>query len=108
MENNTNFNISNLGKATINSPIHLSKTIGDNIFNFVENSQRILAEVELESLSHVLENGTTPYSYELAGPRETIFFEGKNTTAAIVTCGGLCPGINNVIRSLVMALHYFY
>ena len=36
------------------------------------------------------------------------FFDGENTTAAIVTCGGLCPGINNVIRSLVMALHYFY
>jgi 6-phosphofructokinase 1 len=45
---------------------------------------------------------------ENAGPRQDIFFDAKNTTAAIVTCGGLCPGINNVIRGLVMALHYFY
>ncbi|MEJ2162162.1 MAG: ATP-dependent 6-phosphofructokinase, partial [Robiginitalea sp.] len=36
------------------------------------------------------------------------FFKPGQTTAAIVTCGGLCPGINNVIRSLVMGLHYFY
>jgi 6-phosphofructokinase 1 len=45
---------------------------------------------------------------EKAGPRQDLFFDAKNTTAAIVTCGGLCPGINNVIRGLVMALHYFY
>ena len=45
---------------------------------------------------------------EKAGPRQHIYFEPGKTTAAIVTCGGLCPGINNVIRGIVMALHYFY
>lgn len=108
MKANNNFTISNLGSPTKTSPIHLSKVIGDNIFNFVEDSDRILANVKMENLSSSLQNSTVPDSYERAGPRENVFFKGENTTAAIVTCGGLCPGINNVIRSLVMALHYFY
>ena len=108
MQKNNNFRITNLGEPTKISPIHLSKTKGDNIFNFIDDSERILAEVQLKNLFSSLEKGTQPDSYERSGPREKVFFEGKNTTAAIVTCGGLCPGINNVIRSLVMALHYFY
>ncbi|MGB5419861.1 ATP-dependent 6-phosphofructokinase, partial [Algibacter sp.] len=90
------------------SPINLSKIIGDNIFNFVEDSDRVIADVQLKNLDASIKNDMIPDSYECSGPREKVFFEGKNTTAAIVTCGGLCPGINNVIRSLVMALHYYY
>ena len=108
MKKNNNFGISNLGEPTKISPIHLSKTKGDNIFNFVKDSDRVLADVQLKNLNSSLKNGIIPDSYERSGPREKVFFEGENATAAIVTCGGLCPGINNVIRSLVMALHYFY
>ncbi|GAA4970312.1 ATP-dependent 6-phosphofructokinase [Algibacter aquimarinus] len=108
MKKNDNFRITNLGDPKIISPIHLSKTIGDSIFNFVEDTDRILADVKLKNLHSSLEHDVIPDSYERSGPREKIFFKGENTTAAIVTCGGLCPGINNVIRSLVMALHYFY
>jgi 6-phosphofructokinase 1 len=46
--------------------------------------------------------------FELAGPRAKLFFDGGKTRAAIVTCGGLCPGLNNVIRSLFLELHYGY
>ncbi len=46
--------------------------------------------------------------FEKAGPRERIFFEPERTAAAIVTCGGLCPGLNNVIRSLVFSLRSQY
>jgi 6-phosphofructokinase 1 len=46
--------------------------------------------------------------FELAGPREKLFFDAKKTRAGIVTCGGLCPGLNNVIRSLFLELHYGY
>ena len=42
--------------------------------------------------------------FEMAGPREKIFFVPKETRAAIVTCGGLCPGLNNVIRSVTREL----
>jgi 6-phosphofructokinase 1 len=43
-----------------------------------------------------------------AGPRSKLHFNPREVKAAIVTCGGLCPGLNNVIRELVHALHYLY
>ncbi len=46
--------------------------------------------------------------FELAGPREQLFFDPPTTRAGIVTCGGLCPGLNNVIRSLFRELHDGY
>jgi 6-phosphofructokinase 1 len=56
-----------------------------------------------------IEVGSEPgFRFELAGPREKLFFEGKQTRAGVVTCGGLCPGLNNVIRSLYLELHYGY
>lgn len=56
-----------------------------------------------------IEIGADPgLQFELAGPRAKLFFDPKQTRAAIVTCGGLCPGLNNVIRSLFLELHYGY
>ncbi len=56
-----------------------------------------------------IESGADPgIQFELAGPRDRLFFDAKQTRAAIVTCGGLCPGLNNVIRSLFLELHYGY
>jgi len=49
-----------------------------------------------------------PDLFEQAGPRSRLFFDPARTRAAIVTCGGLCPGLNNVIRSLVLQLHHGY
>jgi 6-phosphofructokinase 1 len=46
--------------------------------------------------------------FEVAGPREKLFFDPAKTRAGIVTCGGLCPGLNNVIRSLFLELHHAY
>jgi 6-phosphofructokinase 1 len=46
--------------------------------------------------------------FEVAGPRERLFFDPREVRAGIVTCGGLCPGLNNVIRSLVLELHHGY
>jgi 6-phosphofructokinase 1 len=43
-----------------------------------------------------------------AGPRSRLHFNPTEVKAAIVTCGGLCPGLNNVIRELVHALYYLY
>ncbi len=108
MHSRNTFDIASLGKASIPSPIHLSKTAGDEIFSFVEDSDKVLMDVSLANLNSCISNNIHPNCLEKAGPREELFFDPKNTTAAIVTCGGLCPGINNVIRSLFMALHYFY
>lgn len=46
--------------------------------------------------------------FEKAGPRPKLFFDPAKTRAAIVTCGGLCPGLNNVIRSVTRELHFGY
>jgi 6-phosphofructokinase 1 len=48
------------------------------------------------------------YGFELAGPREKIYFDPSKTRCGIVTCGGLCPGLNNVIRAIVLQLYHHY
>lgn len=108
MNDKVDFDIDILGGGLIDSPLRLSKIKGDDIFNFVNENDKVLKNVDLSEVKKNIENGFDPLSLEKAGPREKIFFDPKQTTAAIVTCGGLCPGINNVIRSLVMGLHYFY
>jgi len=55
-----------------------------------------------------LDAGSEPPKFETAGPREKIFFDPSNLACGIVTCGGLCPGLNDVIRSIVLSLHHHY
>ncbi len=97
-------NIRTLGKPTIQSPLRLSNVKGDKVFNFIDENERVLKDVTI----YDSDENNAPISFEKAGPRKNIYFRPTYTTAAIVTCGGLCPGINNVIRSIVMGLHYFY
>ncbi|BDW92808.1 ATP-dependent 6-phosphofructokinase [Muricauda ruestringensis] len=108
MDNTDRFNIENLGAPQYRSPLKLSTVEGDQIFNFVSESNRLVFDLSMEHYNQCLTDGVQPVCLEKAGPRQDIFFDAENATAAIVTCGGLCPGINNVIRGLVMALHYFY
>jgi 6-phosphofructokinase 1 len=49
-----------------------------------------------------------PPAFEKAGPRKRVYFQPGETVSAIVTCGGLCPGLNAVIRGIVMMNHYRY
>lgn len=107
MEHNR-FQIPNLGHAALTSPLPLSNEKGDNLFNFVTDAEQVVFNTAARDFARCLEAGEAPLAVEKAGPREKIFFDPRKTTAAIVTCGGLCPGINNVIRSLVMGLYYFY
>jgi 6-phosphofructokinase 1 len=53
-------------------------------------------------------NGSEPPSFEPGGPRRQIFFDPSKIRAGIVTCGGLCPGLNDVIRGLVLELTSHY
>ncbi|MDF0716783.1 ATP-dependent 6-phosphofructokinase [Muricauda sp. 334s03] len=108
MSDTNRFDIESLGASEYRSPLQLSTVKGDRIFNFVSESDRLVFDLSIDHYNQCLTDGVAPVYMEKAGPRQDIFFDGKNTTAAIVTCGGLCPGINNVIRGLVMALHYFY
>ena len=47
-------------------------------------------------------------AYVRAGPRSRLHFDPDNVNAAIVTCGGLCPGLNNVVREITNSLHRLY
>ncbi|MEM1258201.1 MAG: ATP-dependent 6-phosphofructokinase [Bacteroidota bacterium] len=102
------FLIENLGEAKFKSPLQLSTVRGDNIFNFVDDSDRLVYDLSLENYNSCVARNKEPNFLEKAGPRQKLHFDPQKTTAAIVTCGGLCPGINNVIRGVVMALYYFY
>jgi 6-phosphofructokinase 1 len=105
---NLDFIVKTLGKASIKSPLIQAVRNYSPLYKFVEDSERVLHDVSLDSFKKYLESGEEPLSMEKAGPRENIFFEPAKTKVAIVTCGGLCPGLNNVIRSLVYELHYRY
>ena len=102
------FLITALGKRNVISPLKQSQRADSPVYKFVKDDERILYEVSLESFKKCRENGVMPVSFEKAGPKETIYFEPAKTKVAIVTCGGLCPGLNNVIRGLVNQLFYRY
>lgn len=101
---NTNFEISRLGKCTIQTPLKLSKVKGDGIYDYVEDDERILYSVSYKKSIDECKNAIEPLSFERPGPKEFLYFEPAKTKVAIVTCGGLCPGLNNVIRGLVNQL----
>jgi 6-phosphofructokinase 1 len=94
------FAIADLGERKIASPL--------NIANFTTDDKRLLFNSYLDNYLKCSDQQGQPLSVELAGPREKIFFNPAQTKAAIVTCGGLCPGINDVIRSITMELFYRY
>jgi 6-phosphofructokinase 1 len=106
--NHSDFSVKVLGKATIKSPLRQAARNYSPVFKFVDDSERILHDVSLANFNKCKEDKEEPVSFEKAGPHENIFFEPAKTKVGIVTCGGLCPGLNNVIRSLVNELYYRY
>ncbi len=98
--------IARLGVATRRSPLHLSVARGDRVCNFVSDDERVLYRAAVGGLADG--DADRAASFERAGPRERIYFDPTELRAAIVTCGGLCPGTNNVIRSAVMELWFHY
>lgn len=102
------FTIRTLGACEVESPLaayhdHEGKTI-----EFVEDSEGVLVDDSLRAVRADVRRGGEPVSLELAGPRRRLYFEPSRVRIGIVTCGGLCPGLNNVIRSLVMAAEWHY
>jgi len=70
--------------------------------------ERVLLPSTLGELEPYLQAGYPPPAFEMAGPRREIFFDPDQTACGILTCGGLCPGINDVVRSVVLTLTYAY
>ena len=106
--NYENFLIHSLGKGNVISPLKNTHREDSPVYKFVGENERILYDVSLDNFNTRKETGEIPISFEKAGPKENLFFEPAKTKVAIVTCGGLCPGLNNVIRSLVNELYYRY
>ena len=96
--------ISTLGDCRYASPLALNNVEGDHVGNFTYDGTRIRYQVEL--MPGQPEDNET--FFEKAGPRQKLFFDPLRTRAAIVTCGGLCPGLNNVIRSAYLELRHNY
>lgn len=100
--------VSSLGRGNVVSPLKQSQREDSPVYKFVEDNDRIIYDNSLEYYTRCRETGETPVCFEKAGPKETIFFEPAKTKVGIVTCGGICPGLNNVIRSIVNQLFYRY
>lgn len=99
MVSDPDFNISKLGKCAIPSPLTRVRFVND---------ERLLYHSYSSDVRHYLSENREPPSMELAGPRERIYFDPAKLKCGIVTCGGICPGLNEVIRSLVMSLCFHY
>lgn len=101
--------IPSLGPCTLESPLtRYNTTSPQPSVKFVTDSEKVLLEDDLALVKETLSAGRELTALEKAGPRREIFFHPANTRAAIVTCGGLCPGLNDVIRGLVMQLYHRY
>jgi 6-phosphofructokinase 1 len=96
--------VSSLGECRYDSPLALSTTRGDGISDFTPDDARLLYRADFSGA----ESPDVSLAFEKAGPRQRIFFNPADTVAAIATCGGLCPGLNNVIRSVFLQLHHGY
>lgn len=104
MNDDLDFTIEELGKPAVQSPLKMSKKAGDGIANYVTEDQFIRLD---KTVTRGLQP-KKPIELQCAGPRELIYFTPAHVHAGIVSCGGLCPGINNVIRSIVRCLWYRY
>jgi 6-phosphofructokinase 1 len=99
-EQELDFTIERLGECRFPSPMQQGRYTGDN--------ERILYHSRYEAIKPFIAAGVEPPSLELAGPRERIYFDPATIACGIVSCGGLCPGINDVIRAVTLSLHHHY
>lgn len=95
--------IATVGSCRVRSPLRMSTVPDDGIGDYIFDHQRVLHDV--------VYSGDAPpavLGFERAGARQQIFFEPERTRAAVVTSGGLSPGLNNVIRTLYFELKKNY
>jgi 6-phosphofructokinase 1 len=103
-----NTDIPTLGEAKILPPLKRRIKPGEREKLFVSDKERIIADVQMDHLEESYQNGKKIISFDQAGPREKIYFDPSKLKCAIATCGGLCPGLNDIIRSIVLELFHIY
>ena len=104
----SDFRIKCLGTPEVSSPLLQTMDKARYDHAYVKDAESILLDDNAANVKAALAAGREVPSLEIAGPRDLIFHDPKSTKAAIVTCGGLCPGLNDVIRGVVMELYYRY
>ena len=95
------FPIKTVGECKISSPL-------DKTSPFVTDESQILYEHDIVGVRKGIEENNKIYAFQKAGPREKIFFDPSWCKAAILTAGGICPGLNNVIKGLTETLKQVY
>ena len=101
--NNYDFTVEQLGPCKIKSPIELSTVVGDAYANYVRDDSFVRNRINVFSPDEP-NSVDSSNLLQKAGPREKIYFDPKKVKAGICTCGGLCPGLNDVIRAVVRCL----
>ncbi len=99
--------IDTLGEAKIDSPLLKTGNLKKDR-DFISDDERIVIDVFRKNLSRMILAEKEPPAFEMAGQREKIYFDPNKLKCAIVTCGGLCPGLNDVIRAITLGLFYRY
>jgi 6-phosphofructokinase 1 len=99
-ETDTRFEVSRLGECLIASPLQGVR--------FVADDECVLYDTDPREIKRHLDQGKDLPAMEVAGPQARIYFDPARVRCGIVTCGGLCPGLNDVIRAIVMGLYHHY
>ena len=99
-DHDLDFTIARLGECRVPSPM--------SGVRFTRDEERVLYHSTLEGINAWLGKGAAPPAMEAAGPRQMLFFDPARLACGIVTCGGLCPGLNDVIRAIVGSLRLHY
>ncbi|HUT45309.1 MAG TPA: ATP-dependent 6-phosphofructokinase [Sedimentisphaerales bacterium] len=94
--------IERIGSPTIDSPLIQSNR------HFVDDDERIFVFSHSHDLRGSQDSEKEPPTFERAGPRRKIFFDPARLNCGIVTCGGLCPGLNDVVRTITLSLIWQY
>lgn len=100
--------IQTLGPAKIASPLQKSTKEAPTPATFIKDDDRVLISIRSNEVASVIKRNEIPPAFELAGPREKIYFDPSKLRCALVTCGGMCPGLNDIIRAVVLELYYHY
>ena len=92
--------VQRIGYGRIQSPITGA--------HFVDDGDHVVLQSNPAEIQRVLAETGNILAFEKAGPRQKIYFDTSKLKCGIVTCGGLCPGLNDVIRALVLSLFHNY
>lgn len=101
-----NLDIKKIGNPIFDSPIKLSEDNDDSIF--VPDNEKVLSVIDTSIIEELSKQGQPVPAFEKAGPRKKLYFKPGKAVSAVITCGGLCPGLNSVIRAIVMMNYYRY